>query len=992
MLQKQTIPLPLVRGIDRSTADQLRAPEALSQGLNVEQLKSGEITKRPGFTSVITPTGNERHLIGLNTSVAVINDTGEIEVLNDEEDTLSKLNNDGLLFNGFGYCTAEVSSLLGVNTGIENYETHIYQDNLFIYANLPSTGRIYRFDRNLNRLPYVIGGVSYPYINRPLPVGKFVGDLLFSGGQGTQLTAFRITTGTPVSASVLPTALPATSGASNDWDICASSSGGYIAAYKDATAIQIVVFDSNLSVVTSTTLSFTNFKLLSLVGGVVGNTFYLIVGRTNAAAAANRVQVYRYDEALSIVGDGTDSFTNVHEPYAISGVYGDSGDSWVFVEYDPTAPIGGSGNTYERYVGAANFSSALPAGSTFQIRLSVPRAGLASKPFILDTNAALGSKKPHVFLSYQSEDSNNLQNSIFLCTVPTSTFQAPQVIETQLQYGKSQNMLSTLEYKGLPSVPAYSDGQRITALFNRINSQFALSAANATFALVACTVTLDSAWNGSKGQTFAGQNVFAQGGIYIADSDQVTEYGFYVYPDPATLTQQAGGSLTASGTYSYVLVYEWYDSRGNLIESAPSAPVTATLTAGNQQFLVTGRIAGWSSKNAVRISFYRTLNGGTTYYYVTSASVVDLVAPSVVDDASDADIQNNRILYTTGGVAENISLSNPNFVTAAKNRLWAFENGTTDKLWFTKKPEEGFLPAFSDLLVASIPSIGGKIVGVAQLDDKLIVFKERRIYALFGDGPTANLQGDFSEPQAIVEGMGCISARSIVSTPNGVFYQSQEGIYAIDRSLQNQFAGRPLYKQEGSIITSAYDPILNRVLMLAQDKIWLLYLSNMAWYEWTATNIKSFVFESGVFWVLKDNGNGTADLMKLGSTYQDDGANYEQRIKLGQFQFAGIQGYQRLFRVLLTGANSADADASNVTVTTYINANTTPTDTLTKAHNSFVADNRTEIEIRPSKQRCESMEIQLSLTSNTSGLKLSAASAEVGGYVGAGRRSESRRI
>ena len=86
-----------------------------------------------------------------------------------------------------------------------------------------------------------------------------------------------------------------------------------------------------MSVVTSTTLSFTNFKLLSLVGGVTGNTFYLIVGRTNAAAAANRVQVYRYDESLSIIGDATDSFTNVHEPYAISGVYGDSDHSWVFL-------------------------------------------------------------------------------------------------------------------------------------------------------------------------------------------------------------------------------------------------------------------------------------------------------------------------------------------------------------------------------------------------------------------------------------------------------------------------------------------------------------------------------------------------------------------------------------------------------------------------------------------------------------------------------------
>lgn len=552
-------------------------------------------------------------------------------------------------------------------------------------------------------------------------------------------------------------------------------------------------------------------------------------------------------------------------------------------------------------------------------------------------------------------------------------------------------MFSQLTYRKVPTVQSFSDNERFVGLFNRLNSQFALSAANATFSVVACTISLDSSWSGSKGTSFAGQNLFAHGGLYLADPEQVTEYGFYVYPDPPEVTERASGNLTLTGTYSYVLVYEFYDSRGNLIESSPSAPTTATLTGSNQGFDIDCRLVGWTSKTSMRVSLYRTVNGGTTYYFAQSSTDYDATPLSFVDTLSDADLIENRLLYTTGGIAENISPSNPQFIAPAKNRLWTFENGSTDKLWFSKKPVEGFLPAFSDLLTVTIPQLGGKLVGIAQIDDKLLVFKERRIYVLFGDGPTANLQGSFSEPQALVQGMGCVEAKSIVETTVGVLYQSQEGIYLIDRSLQNQFLGRPLYKGEGTILTSGYDPILNRVLFLSDAQIWVLYLTNMAWYEWTATNLVSFVFEGGTLWLVKDNGDVTADIMKQGTTYQDDGANYEQRIKLGQFQFSGVQGYQRLYRVLLTGAKVTDADSTNVTITTYNNANTTATDTLTIAHDDLIADNRTELEIRPSKQRCESMEIQLSLTSSTSGLRLAAASAEVGGYMGAGRRAESRR-
>lgn len=982
MLQKQTIPLPLVRGLDRSTADQLRAPDALSEGLNVEQKKSGEVSKRPGFETLVTATGTARTLVPLNNSVAVLDSSGDLEILNDAEDGISTVPNStavSQVSNSFGEASAKVKSFLGTIQGIQNYDVHIVSDRVYAFVNGNFGARLYRFDRNLNQISYGPAG----YVSVLGAEGKFSGSRLFTRGNGSRLNAYDITTGSLLVTNVLATTVNGT----NAWEVCEGTAGRFIFAYRDATAIQIYVLDSSLATVGSTTLASTNWKLHALLPQVEQGTFCLLVGRL--AAAGNRTEILRYDETPALIASLTESSAALYEAYNICGVYGDSTDSWMFVEYDPSTKAGGF--SYDRVVAGVKFNSTFAVNGTYVISSPVRRAGLASKPFILDDAVANGSKRPHVFLSYQSEDTNNLQNCYFLTRVNAGSRVPPDDVVAQLQYGQGNNFISSLTYRHLPSVPSFADGVHFTALFNRLNSQFALSAANAAFSLVGCDITLDTYYSGSKAAKLGGQTLFASGALLLADPDQVTEYGFFVYPDPPALGETTGGGLTTTATYSYVLVYEFYDARGNLIESSPSQPATITLTGANDRVNVTCRLVGWTSKNSMRVSLYRTLANGTTYYYVESKTTYTTDPLTFYDISSDANIQTNRLLWTTGGVAETIQPSNPMFIAAAKNRLWTFENGSEDTLWFSNKPSEGFLPAFSDLLTVKVPNQGGELVGVAQIDDKLVIFKESSVYIIFGDGPTSNLQGSFSEPYAIVQGMGCINARSIVETPVGVLYQAQEGIYLIDRSLQNVFLGRPLYKEEGTILGSTYDPVLNRVFFVSTSQIWVLYLTTQAWYEWSAQNPLDLLYEGGQLWLVKDNGNGTSDLMKQGANWQDDGANYEQKIKLGQFQFSGVQGYQRLYRVLLTGKDTGDADSSNVTVKVYNDANTSAQDTLTIAHDSLITGNRMELEVRPSKQRCETMEVELSLTANTSGLTVAAATAEVGGYTGAGRRSETRR-
>jgi hypothetical protein len=499
---------------------------------------------------------------------------------------------------------------------------------------------------------------------------------------------------------------------------------------------------------------------------------------------------------------------------------------------------------------------------------------------------------------------------------------------------------------------------------------------------VGCFLTRETRSTFSKPAVGDENTYIAANSIYISDGREYNELGFPIYPNPPdyALINSGTGVLPISSTYGLASTYEWTDARGNIIESAPSfdsytRPATTTFS-----FEYTAQEPPFGTHASWRQNFYRTVPDGSIYYFVGSTTST---STTVVDDIAQADLETAKILYTTGGVAENINPSNCSFVTFAKNRLWTFENGDRSTVWFSKQIQKNFLPAFSDLLTLQVSDVGGKLIGIGQVDDKVVVFKESYIYVVVGDGPTDTLVGEFSAPTAISQGIGCSSAKSILETPMGIFFQSPEGIYLVDRSLQVQFVGRPVYG-ETAITSSLYIQDDNLCLFSTASEIWVYYATTGAWYRWTLAGVQDlFLLDGSIYAGL------AANVVKQGSGFQDDGANYDQAIKLGQYQFSGIQGYQRVYRLLLTGAQTTSTTA--LTVKTYIDGNSTATDTLSITAANSKSGNRMAFEVRPSVQKCETIELEVIHSGNDEGIKISAVTAEVGVIGGAGRRGSTGR-
>jgi hypothetical protein len=322
---------------------------------------------------------------------------------------------------------------------------------------------------------------------------------------------------------------------------------------------------------------------------------------------------------------------------------------------------------------------------------------------------------------------------------------------------------------------------------------------------------------------------------------------------------------------------------------------------------------------------YRTVGaGGSTgqiLYRVTSAVVplynnplVDTV--TFTDTLADASITSNGAMYTqpltvgTNPVIPNDSPPACAFITTFSNRLVISGGDLSSILWYTQTAIPGTPAQFSSLLTLNVDPDGGPITSVARMDDKLVIFKQSGIFYITGLGPTATGDlNDFGLPIQIPSGdVGCSSSNSIVLTPQGLLFQSLNGIYLLDRGLNCTYKGAPVEAYtaptgQGLTITSATLVPNQWVIFTTSSGVALVY--DYFYDQWsTFTNHPAFDAD---LWIGGNNlfvwaSASTGVLYKqTQNAYSDNGLPIPFSLTTSWLTFAQIQGYQRVYHAFLLG-------------------------------------------------------------------------------------------
>ena len=410
-----------------------------------------------------------------------------------------------------------------------------------------------------------------------------------------------------------------------------------------------------------------------------------------------------------------------------------------------------------------------------------------------------------------------------------------------------------------------------------------------------------------------GNNLNISGGMLWAyDGALINEQGFSVFPDNVELTTAAAGGFITAQQYYYQVTYEWTDAQGNIFRSAPSVPVTITTAGSTSTITVHIPTLRLSYKTGVKIQIYRWSASTEIYYQVTSITAPTLNDPSVdsisyVDTLADGSIIGNNIIYTAGGVVEDIAGPASIATTLFDNRLWLIDAEDRNLLWYSKQVIESVPVEMSDLFTFYVaPTTGaqgstGPMTTLSPLGSSLIVFKKDAIYYIQGVGPdNTGASNAYTQPIYITATVGCANQNSIVVMNDGLMFQSDKGIWLLNNGLGISYVGAPVEKYNASTVTSAQViPATTQVRFTLNTGEILMYdYYYQQWGVFIGASAISATLYQGLHTLL---GHSGLVLQETPGVYLDNGNPVLMSFLTGNIQLAGISGYQRIYEIQLLG-------------------------------------------------------------------------------------------
>lgn len=503
-----------------------------------------------------------------------------------------------------------------------------------------------------------------------------------------------------------------------------------------------------------------------------------------------------------------------------------------------------------------------------------------------------------------------------------------------------------------------------------------------------------SLWNTASDDA----TTFLAGGIVSAlAGSTLSEAGFLQAPAPVTLGS-TGTGLT--GTFSYVATFETIDGAGNLVTSAVSTPVSITvsnktITASVPPLCLTSRILAITDYR-VRVSFWRTVDGGEAPYYFVSSAIINTASTSAgIEDAMvDATLATRRLLYGTGNLpGQNGSGLNRDAPPHADdvvsfNGMIVVLSGAF--LWWSGQQVDGEARWWNNEFQSQLPGKGDG-VALAVQDGTLYVFKTDRIFAYGGESPADNGSfGGLGAGRLLSSDVGCVNKRSICVCGLGVFFQSARGIELLERSGAVTWVGEKVqqtladYPTITSAVLDSRNSLVRIVVTDGEEGRTLVYdLTLRAWVsvdyiqgslDAEASVDAAFVAGSdgvrrytwlgsdGYVWPERDPGDADAHL---------DGTEWFNReAQTGSFKTGGIQGKQFLNRLLVLERYATDHNLEVSLAYNYESSFRTAR-TWTRAQiNSLLTDGWPITQLRHDAHddaECQSVRVRLVETTPTGG-------------------------
>ncbi|TXH08838.1 MAG: hypothetical protein E6R03_17615 [Hyphomicrobiaceae bacterium] len=495
---------------------------------------------------------------------------------------------------------------------------------------------------------------------------------------------------------------------------------------------------------------------------------------------------------------------------------------------------------------------------------------------------------------------------------------------------------------------------------------------------------------------------------------------FFTLPSNCKAVQSGSGTSKTSGAvYRYAILYAGYDGANRYWRSAPFLSESTLKVTTSGVFDVTLTVTNpplfpsWA-----KVEIYSTQANGDVFYYLGQLSLSDFDDTSTfTDNITDANRTLGRTLYTTDLTLENDTIPAHRVASQYQGRYFfvprAAEYTTVN---YTSIVEDGAGLDFNRVFSLTVPQDGGRITALVPHLDKLFIFKERRIFALEGTGPSPQGRGSTYQIATLIsDGIGAKTQRLTAATPAGILFQAiDKQFYLLSDSLSLRPISKPMqhWTDTQTFKSISVLPDLGIILCLTSDGsrsivydyvagVWSTYtnyqgVDGLALPRWSDPSLYDFYH-------LTSSGDIRLDVR--GQYFDDVDTVIPLRYTSGFFTPWGLGNSGGVHRVLLIGQN---LDSPTLSIKTRYDGSAVyySTDTFSlsghpEAESSEAyadapdagAIEQMFLEFGPPKIFCDSFGISISDSGASKGWSLSGIILEVSRESsGAARRPVNRRF
>lgn len=364
-----------------------------------------------------------------------------------------------------------------------------------------------------------------------------------------------------------------------------------------------------------------------------------------------------------------------------------------------------------------------------------------------------------------------------------------------------------------------------------------------------------------------GRTLYVAGGqIHQYDGVSLVELGFHVAPYAWT-TVSLGGSL-AAGSYNHIGTYSWVNAVQER-ERSTIVCASATVVGAAQLIEFSGSVTPFlyatrkkNTRAAPAVEYWRQAVNASPeapFHLVTGIDVTNLTnpnrfisndpatafVPTFQDDLVDADLALTEGYGENGNQLQSFPPVPASIVIATQDRL--ILAGLADDPYgfaYSQLRADGALAAFNGQLRGSLPPEGGRVTAAAVMTETLVLFEERAIFALPGDG-FDNLGGgqNYGPARRISSGVGAVSQETVAVTPRGVLFKSLRGWYLLTGWQEPVYVGQAVSDfDDEEVVGIAVIENQHQVRIVTTERIltwdYEAYKERGgAWSEWTSSLI-----------------------------------------------------------------------------------------------------------------------------------------------------------